>query len=327
MENEYLSPEEFLCDESFIDWLNRSDPKKTGRWEQWIKKNPGKQHLVDEAVELYHTLFVTESLKPEQLLSAEEKIFETIEPSVPRGKVFNIQRWMIAAAIAAVFAAAVLMFYHENKQEKIKSQFGEVVKNILPDGSEVMLNANSSVRYNSGWDSTMEREVWIEGEAFFHVAKTAKHNRFVVHTDRFDVVVTGTQFSVVNKAEVSNVVLKEGSVTVQAKNGKVVYMRPGDFIELRDDALTQKKVTAEQALAWMEDKLYFDKTPLAEVVKIISEHYGVAVELADTGLSAETISGVIPNNNLDTVLKALGAVSDLSIERKENHVLLTRNNH
>lgn len=327
MENEYLSPEEFLCDESFIDWINRCNPKNNGRWEQWIKKNPGKQHLVDEAIDLYHTLFVTESLKPEQLLSAEEKIFKAIEPSAPGKKVFNIRQWMVAAAVAAVFIVAVLLFYQGNKQEKIESHFGEVVKNILPDGSEVMLNANSRVRYNSGWDSMTEREVWIEGEAFFHVAKTARHKRFVVHTDRFDVVVTGTQFSVVNKAEVSNVVLKEGSVTVQAKNGKVVNMRPGDFIELRDDALTQKKVTAERALAWMEDKLYFDKTPLTEVVNIISEHYGVAVELADTGLSAETISGIIPNNNLDTVLKALGAVSDFSIERNGNHVLLKRSNH
>ncbi len=327
MENDYLSPEEFLCDESFIDWIKSSDSNNAGRWEQWIEKNPGKQHLVDEAFELYKILYVKEFLRPEQLLSAEEKILETIEPAEPEVKVFSIRRWMVAAAVAAIFVAAALMFNRGSRQEKIESHFGEIVKNILPDGSEVMLNANSRVRYNPGWDSTMEREVWIEGEAFFHVAKMAKHKRFIVHTDRFDVVVTGTQFSVVNKAEVSNVVLKEGSVTVEAKNGKVVYMRPGDFIELRDDALTQKKVTAEQALAWMEDKLFFDQTPLAEVIKVISEHYGVAIELADTGLSAETISGVIPNNNLDTVLKALGAVSDLSIERKGNHVLLTRNNH
>ncbi len=50
------------------------------------------------------------------------------------------------------------------------------------------------------WKEGTSREVWLKGEAFFHVSKTPTKARFIVHTERFDVVVTGTQFNVMNRA-------------------------------------------------------------------------------------------------------------------------------
>jgi ferric-dicitrate binding protein FerR (iron transport regulator) len=67
----------------------------------------------------------------------------------------------------------------------------------LPDNSTVILNANSSLRYQENWEAELLREVWVDGEAFFSVVHTHNHQRFRVNvTDDLKVEVLGTEFNV-----------------------------------------------------------------------------------------------------------------------------------
>src|SRR5690606_15777064 len=93
--------------------------------------------------------------------------------------------------------------------------YGETRKINLPDGSLVVLNANSELKYESNWQQAPMREVWLQGEAFFEVVKTTEEKQFIVHTGSLDVEVLGTQFNVHNRHQKVQVVLSSGKVKLQ----------------------------------------------------------------------------------------------------------------
>ena len=198
--------------------------------------------------------------------------------------------------------------------------YGQLMVQQLPDGSEVTINANSRIRFANDWKDGGEREVWIEGEAFFHVRKTLNHSKFIVHTDRFDVIVTGTQFNVVNRPRNANVMLHEGSVILHGKDGQQLDMAPGDFVQWDGRNLRRRDVQRDSVLAWRDRTLFFDRTPLKDVVGIIEDQYGVKVQLADSSLADSTITGIMPNNNLEKLLQAMQATKNFDVIRKDGDI-------
>lgn len=137
-----------------------------------------------------------------------------------------------------------------------------------------------------------------------------------------DIIVTGTQFNVVNREGESSVLLKEGSVSLQTADGKVVKMSPGDFITLAKDQPEKQAAPQERVLAWTQAKLVFENTTMKEARRIIGRHYGVTVRL-EKGLEAKTLSGILPNNNLDVLLQALEAAMDFRIVRQGNEIVIS----
>ncbi len=205
---------------------------------------------------------------------------------------------------------------------ELKTTYGEIKQRKLPDGTEVFINANSKVSYSGEWTDGKDREVWIKGEAFFHVRKTPMKSRFIVHADHFDIIVTGTQFNVVNRAGRSSVMLKEGSVIIHTADGREINMMPGDFVQFNSAELRKTPAKNDSILAWKDRKLVFDNTPMSEVVRIIKDHYGIDIELANAATGDKTISGILPNDNLDVLLQALDATMEFSVVRQGNRITI-----
>ncbi|MHA4811117.1 FecR family protein [Flavitalea flava] len=240
--------------------------------------------------------------------------------------VYARQVWIAAAILLVLVTAGMFItkFLIPGKPE-LRTDFGQIKEHQLPDGTLVTMNANSNLRYSSVWKDGADREVWVNGEAYFHVRKTPMMSRFIVHTSRFDIVVTGTQFNVVNRRERVNVLLKEGSVVLRSRDGKELNLEPGDYAEYNsNNQLEKKAVRHETVLAWKEQKLVFDKTPLKELVTIINDQYGVRVKLADIQTGDKTISGILPNNNLEVLLKSLEATGDFEVLRPDGNGVTIR---
>jgi ferric-dicitrate binding protein FerR (iron transport regulator) len=230
-------------------------------------------------------------------------------------------KWAVAAAIIFLTSIGVWQYIRTSAKLVMQTAFGETRQEVLPDGSEVMLNANTTLDYRK-WKEGTDREVWVNGEAFFHVKKTAQKTRFIVHTGHFDVVVTGTRFNVLNRSNKNNVLLQEGSVTIQGK-GQQVQMKPGEYVEYNSTGIQKKEVKNAPVLAWMEHKFDFEYTPLKEVASMITEIYGVKVTL-DKAVADSTISGVMPNDNLDVFLQTLGALPEYDVERTDKEILIRK---
>lgn len=245
-------------------------------------------------------------------------------PAVRKLPLYRDRRWMIAAAILVVLSAGLLFtaLHRGGSERQWRTAYGEMRSQQLPDGSVVLLNANTQLRCKDNWKDGADREVWVTGEAFFQVSKTPMRSRFIVHTEHLQIVVTGTRFNVVNRNGTENVLLKEGSVILRCCDGKEMDMKPGDFITFRETQPEKRNVQPDSLMAWQEHKLVFAKTPLRDVVSIINIQYGVHARLANEGMGDSTISGMVPNNNLEVLLKSLKLTSDFDIIRNGDQITI-----
>lgn len=181
---------------------------------------------------------------------------------------------------------------------------------ILPDGTKVWLNAESKLRYSVPFVQKT-RNIQIEGEAFLNVAHNTK-SPFIVKASNTSVEVTGTSFDV--KAypgdEYVTVALQEGSVKLSATHGnetKTAEMKAGDFFLVKKGTsnITSEKTSIDKQIAWHENILVLDETPLEEVASLLERWYGVKVVIADDDLKKYKFSTTFENESLTRVLELL----------------------
>jgi len=208
MNKDHNQLEDFISDDSFLSWVYKTDETNTAAWETWLANNPAKQALAQEAATIVLQLRLTEaSVSEQQLAAAEARLINAIEAEKQDSpaKVVGIRRrkiWYSVAAAAiliAVLTFGLQYFFNTSAKPQLATTYGQIRQDKLPDGTEVTLNANSKVTYPKQWKEGTDREVWINGEAFFHVKKTPRHDKFIVHTDAFDIEVTGTSVDVINR--------------------------------------------------------------------------------------------------------------------------------
>lgn len=148
----------------------------------------------------------------------------------------------------------------------------------LADGTRVYLNAESRLRFPVAFQGK-QREVELQGEAFFKVAKDAAHP-FVVKMRGVEVKVLGTSFNARAYGNEPNVVttLVEGRVEL---NGQ--HMEPGDQARYvcGTGELTVKKVDAEQFAAWQSGRFVFRNERLEDIMKTLARWYGVKYDFVD----------------------------------------------
>lgn len=356
MAKDFFEPEDLLTDESFLSWYFGPDREAERFGDGWAAGNPDRRALLQRAVALLDVTrgrgvsAAEEGRMPAgQVERAAAALLERIDGLGPAnakasvgeagngdvGRAIVVRRemlrrrmWIAAACVLVVVTGGITVARMVGqRQQQLATAYGEVTVRTLPDGSEVTMNANSRLRLSSSWQEGTDREVWLDGEAFFHVRKTPQKSRFIVHTDRFDVIVTGTQFNVVNREGKDNVMLREGSVTIHPAEGSDLAMAPGDFVEWDGRALQKTGIKPDSLLAWKQHQLLFDKTPLKEVVEIIKDQYGVQIDLEDRSIADSTITGIMRNDNLDVFLQALETTSDYEVIRKDGKIAIKASVH
>jgi ferric-dicitrate binding protein FerR (iron transport regulator) len=328
MSDNYRDPEDLLSDPSFLSWYFKTGKENDRTWEDWMTSHPDRELLVKKAIDLLETTRLPEKEpSPQQMQKAELALLERIEAlSVDEARkpsIIGRYRRMTAAAVLVLLAAGFLItLYVNHSHPEIKTQYGQINRQQLPDGTEVTMNANSRLSYSPGWQDGADREVWVDGEVFFHVRKTPLKSKFIVHTEHFDIIVTGTQFNVSNRHGQDNVLLQEGSVTIRTRDGKTLMMRPGDFVTFDHAVLERKPGCKDMLLAWKEQKLILDHTSISQLATIISDLYGTPVVLEGDSIADRKISGILPNNNLDILLQALEATAEYDVARGDHGIII-----
>ncbi|MEP7257902.1 MAG: FecR domain-containing protein [Flavitalea sp.] len=321
--------EETVSNDQFLSWYFDTDTEKAGLWARRMDSDPILKKLSVEAA-----AFIASVRLPEKTVDAAainraklkmlDKINRSSEASViPIKRKRNNSMWIAAAAVVFIISCWGVMHYLMAEEPSFNTQFGEIKREQLPDGSEITLNADSRVSFADNWQKGGDREVWIKGEAFFKVQKTPEKSRFIVHTGHFDIEVTGTQFNVVSRNNKTNVLLKEGSIILKTENGLEKAMVPGDFVEY-DNAKTLRFRTVKdaQVIAWKDRKFIFEKTSMVEVAAAITELYGVEVSFGDESVATESISGILPNDNLDIFLQSLNATQNFEAIKNNKRIVI-----
>jgi ferric-dicitrate binding protein FerR (iron transport regulator) len=342
MNYENFSEEEFILDESFQDWVRGIDPDNNAAWELWLAQHPEKFDVVQNARRVLMDLFVQEKPLPQSTINAawkevnevlEQREQVEIEQSFGSRPLWgNWRQW--AAVVAGIFILSSSYWLYATRKTSFSTQYGQTASLTLPDGSRVVLNGNSRLRYAANWDNQRTREVWLEGEGFFTITKKpgldALHKdyaHFVVHTTELDVQVLGTSFNVSERKAKTQVVLSSGKVKLDINtrpNSSPLLMVPGESVEFihRDEQVIRKKVDPAAFSSWQNSELVFKDTPLFEVADIIESTYGMAMVFQNVSQRNRRLTGNIRTDNIDKILKALSRSLNLEFVQVNKQIMV-----
>lgn len=164
----------------------------------------------------------------------------------------------------------------------------------LSDGSEVWLNAASTLRFPLAF-SGASREISIEGEAFLKIAADA-NRPFLVHTSRSTVQVLGTSFNInAYDSGIVKVSLVEGAVKMKAGTAEV-SLTPGVQGVLTGSGISRQPFDETEVLSWREGLHYFSNATLADISKVLPRWFGVPVQMDNNKIANETFKGRIDRN-------------------------------
>jgi ferric-dicitrate binding protein FerR (iron transport regulator) len=190
----------------------------------------------------------------------------------------------------------------------MRTAVGEQRRFDLPDGSQLLLGAASSLRVGEGYGNG-SRVVFLEGQAFIRVVHDSA-NPFVVNAGGTRTVDLGTAFEVrAYPNEGVRVVVTEGSVEVQRDSGAsmpVAVLDAGDVAQLAigADAIIQRDVDVERLLGWTRGELTFDDAPLSDVALELEHWYDVDVEVDGASIAALHLTAQVRiGESLDEVLR------------------------
>jgi transmembrane sensor len=273
-----------------------------------------------------------DSLSPEDRTLLKESMFAETRRQIAlleqpaRPWIYMTGVYRAAAAVLLLIVAGFLLYWNAGRMTTIYSPPGERTSVRLPDGSNVMLNGNSTLRYASDWNKDGNREVWIDGEAFFAVRHTELHTKFVVHaSNELNVEVLGTKFNVRSRSERSEVMLTEGKVRLEVEDNAdaPVYLHPGELATVVGKTVSTHAVEEHRYTSWLQQTLVFDRTPLAEVGTLLHDTYGLEVSFDSEGLAQRKLSGEIASATANDVLYAISETFNLKVDRTDNHVLIS----
>lgn len=213
----------------------------------------------------------------------------------------------------------------ETEQKKfcqVVTSHGETKALLLPDGTEVMLNAESRLAYPEHFGKG-KRVVQLFGEAFFKVKKDESHP-FVVKSGKVNTTVLGTQFDVKNYgSELPTVVLVEGKVLLSDSLGQHnVMMKSGQSATLsrQGDFALKEETDMEGYLSWKDGYLYYDDVSLEQMMTDIGRWYHVDVICKNPLAKKNRVHFYVPNKqSLEKTLEMINKldVAQVSFDGKQ----------
>lgn len=194
----------------------------------------------------------------------------------------------------------------------------------LPDGTEVVLNVDSRLRYSGAFQGSL-REVFLTGEAYFEVKRDTSRP-FVVHAGDMNVKVLGTSFNVrsYSEDEDTRATLVDGSVEIESAYGIPVKLEPLQtaLLDRQDKRIEIKRVSAEEAVSWKEGKLIFKETPMEDVLEDLERRYDVEFDIRSEVLYDYLYTGTFDNLNIDEVLRVLKISSPIHYKKDGKKIIL-----
>lgn len=250
----------------------------------------------------------------------------TLEPQNRNRK--KVVRFILAAASIIVLIAIGNTFFFKSKTSLPNTPVVEqavIAENTLvafsgkqlvrlPDGSTVILNDNSSLKYNQSSFNNKTREVTLTGEAFFDI-KRNKTKPFIVHTGKVQTKVLGTAFNINARNSSDNIEVTVTRGKVQVGDTEKIYgiITPNQQIKVNKNTLLfeQNTISAAVVTEWKSNYLILDDINMEEAVALISQKYKVHILLSNEKIKNCRITASFLNEeDLDHVLKVICSVTE-----------------
>jgi ferric-dicitrate binding protein FerR (iron transport regulator) len=337
---------ELLSDESFVRWIKgKAASEEQKKWDRWLQADDSRRTLVSRAQALYNLPFkYTEeqdtSFQCQRLqkkLRDNKKVKEKL-PSIGRKRPTK-QKWIPYAAAAGIILVFSFLFAlnHWNTSSHLKTirtAYGQTDSVKIGD-SFIVLNANSTLRYNPARIEKKDSRMILDGEAYFSIEHRPGRTLKIV-TDDGTIKDLGTEFDVSTRNNQTRVALVKGRVKVisndtsAADRKKNYVMHPGELAIVSGSIKSitvQKKADLNLYTSWIHNIMTFNNTPFKEIVRKVEATYGKKVIVKDPELLNERITGSIGNANLDVLLDGLSQTLGVHMKQKGNRILVQKPDH
>ena len=334
---------ELAADPFFQDWVLRPSEHNQAFWSQFLLEHPGRDEVIQEAKDII-TEIRSAFKEPASDLERLHRYFDDLSTQVVTAEVGATQnnslsakrppsshlrkvalyRWAVAASWLLV-AAVAWSLWQSNQFVTYQTDYGEWKTVTLPDQSSVELNANSKIKVSRHWKKDGDRNVWLDGEAFFDVEKTPGPGRkFIVTTKDLSVEVLGTSFNVSTREEKTSVYLEEGRILLNMGQN-VEHMEPGNYIAYssrQDEIIDREDQINENKSTWHTGVLVMEEKAVQDIAEKLEEIYGVEVIIKDEQQAQRVVTVRLPLKQLDVVIPIMESVLGITIKITENNQLI-----
>lgn len=319
-----------LENDRFRAWVYGEAPQDNAYWQNWAGEDPLRQEQLGRARRMLLAIRGNEyPLSDEQVDTRIRQVLREARPVVRKPRYWP---WAAAASVA-VLIGAFLVFRpapeshpvaETPREERVAS--GPSVRHVaLPDGSSVVLQPGSELRYPSSF-SGEKREVFLSGEGFFEVRKDSLHP-FLVYAGKLITRVVGTSFRVRAYAGDRRLLVrvKTGRVSVSTAGLQGPVLTPNQEISLDASSLRFSLPQASfQPVRSIERLTFtFTATPLPEVLATLSKAYGVNI-VYDAGQIAHcSVTAALGDEPLMDKLTWICSVTDARFEVQKDRIVFT----
>jgi ferric-dicitrate binding protein FerR (iron transport regulator) len=264
----------------------------------------------------------------------ERKIYDALLLSTP-SKISrqslhqHITPWIAStvASIALLVIATGLFFYTESSKSQQYNTIivppGQRINLILADNTNVWLNANTTFRYPSKF-ARKNREVFLDGEAWFDVSKNKK-KPFIVKTEQGEVRVTGTTFNLEAYSEYKNFVtsLFEGSVDIYQNNAKLATLKPNQKGMLQNDRYFISTIDNTDEYLWRNGLIAFNNMKLEDILLELEKYFDIQIEINTKKLPQHRYTGKFRQaDGVDYALRVLQKSIHFSYNRDDDKQII-----
>lgn len=189
---------------------------------------------------------------------------------------------------------------------------GKMFTLVLSDGTEIHLNSGTQIQYPVKFPKTGKREVTIQGEAFFKVARDVDHP-FIVKSGEMSIEVLGTSFNVSAYEDENTIhtVLIEGSVSLShnSNSKESVLLAPGNKASWSksDETLSVYPVDTLLYTSWISGEIVFRDTPFPELIKRLERSYNVIINNGNRELNGKTFNARY-NRKVESIQEVMEAL-------------------
>ncbi|MDR0661533.1 MAG: DUF4974 domain-containing protein [Prevotellaceae bacterium] len=247
---------------------------------------------------------------------------QRLKPRVAKRKI--LARVSQAAAVLVILLTTWFVSQHiaherlinNTPYNEISVPPGQRVTVILSDGTEVWLNAGSTLKYPAIFGSK-NRKVEIQGEGFFKVVSDPVRP-FTADTPSLSVKVLGTSFNVIDyeTADYAEVALEQGAVEIYIEND-VHRLTPGEFLSLSNGVVSKGRYD-ENHFLWKTGIYHFNSVPLADIAKKLETYYDVTIDIQNASLKDKIYTGKFrQQDGVGEILRIIAKTCEFQIERED----------
>jgi ferric-dicitrate binding protein FerR (iron transport regulator) len=263
----------------------------------------------------------------------ENQEWVALEAALATKKKHGSLRWLViryavaALIIGALFGAGLYTYRQYNTpawQHAVVEATGSVQKGVLPDGSGIVINRNSTLQYAADYNKD-DRKVLLHGEGYFNVV-TDKDRPFIVHSGALKIQVLGTSFNVKEDNVNTVVVVTTGKVKLYTTKHELIVAagQTGTYVKDTEELLLSNNIDAN-SISYATGDFSFQDMPLPDICHHLENTFGVKIILNNEQLTQCRMSAHFKDRSLTYIMDILSATLNVEYTINNNIIHISGN--